>query len=253
MNATQLLKHDHETIKRLFRDLERVRDSGKRKKQLFRQLRSEVDTHTKLEEDIFYPAVFEQAEGELAGLVGHAAEEHRKVKSLLGQISGLHPDDPRFDAKTRELQSCIEDHVEEEEEQMFAHARSTLGDQLLEQLGREIEERKVSLQQPLGQWLMGSVKAVLLGQSKGESTGTGKRAGTTTGRRAAVRSARAKAGAARKSRSAGKTRGAKRTERGTKQAARRVKGRGRATGSGQHAKGRAGQRATTRQRHSSGR
>ena len=250
MNATQLLKQDHGTMKRLFRDIERARDSGKHKKRIFRQLRSEVETHSTVEEEIFYPAVFEQAEGKLAALVGPAEEKLRKLKSLLGQISGLSPDDPRFDAKTSELRSCIKDHVEEEEGRMFPQARSTLGDRFLEELGREIQERKEQLQQSVGQRLMGSVKALLLGESNGKETG--ERAGAP-GRRAAARSAHPKARVACKSRSAAKARGVKRSERGTKQAASRVKGRKRAAGSGQHTKARAGHRARSRQRRSSGR
>jgi hemerythrin superfamily protein len=246
MNATQLLKQDHGSVKRLFRDLERARDDT-RKARLFAQLRSEVEAHSMLEEEIFYPAVFEQAAGNLGELVDHAEEEHSRMKSLLAEISALQPDDPRFDARTGELRSCIEDHVDEEEGQMFPQTRATLGDRQLEALGREMEERKERLEQPVARRLMGSVKAPMLGETKGKRRTRGAGA---TGRRAPARNAAGKAGTARKGRTAAKARVTKRTQRRTKQTS-RVKGRRRA--SGQRTRGRSGQRARNRPRRSSGR
>jgi hemerythrin superfamily protein len=58
MDPFELLKKDHETVSKLFDRIEAA--SGKAKLNLFRQIESELEVHTHIEETIFYPAI-EQA------------------------------------------------------------------------------------------------------------------------------------------------------------------------------------------------
>jgi hemerythrin superfamily protein len=58
MNATQLLKKDHTTVKALFKEFEKAGDRAYQKKQgLFAEIKGELEVHMKVEEEIFYPAV----------------------------------------------------------------------------------------------------------------------------------------------------------------------------------------------------
>ena len=75
-----------------------------------------------------------------------AREEHQIVKTLLGQLRDLSPEDETFDPKMKVLMEAVEHHAEEEEKEMFSSAKKGLGDEDLLRLGTLIEERKRSLE-----------------------------------------------------------------------------------------------------------
>jgi hypothetical protein len=57
--------------------------SGKRKIDLFKQIKSELDVHAHIEETIFYPAL--EKPRETHDLTLEAYEEHKVVKGLLAE------------------------------------------------------------------------------------------------------------------------------------------------------------------------
>ena len=60
MNALELLKADHEKVKQLFKKAEDA--NPERQRQLFEEIKQELETHTHIEETVFYPAVKEADE-----------------------------------------------------------------------------------------------------------------------------------------------------------------------------------------------
>lgn len=56
MNAVELLKSDHDKVEELFKQVEATEDENK-KHGLFTQIKAELETHTHIEETIFYPAI----------------------------------------------------------------------------------------------------------------------------------------------------------------------------------------------------
>ena len=58
MNAIQLLKKDHATVKELFTQFEHAGDRAYQTKQaIFGKIYAALGTHAALEEELFYPAV----------------------------------------------------------------------------------------------------------------------------------------------------------------------------------------------------
>ena len=146
MNATTLLKRDHETVKGLFRQYEAAGDRAyETKKNLFLTIKGELETHMDIEETIFYPAVKNIHDEDIKAEVREADEEHHVVKVLLGEISRMQPEDEQYDAKVTVLKENIEHHVKEEEGEMFPDAAKRLTAASLEQLGEEMEERQETL------------------------------------------------------------------------------------------------------------
>ena len=140
MNALELLKTDHKTVKELF---EKVEASGndKQQKKLFEQIKEELETHTHIEETVFYPAVTKI--DELKDMVLESLEEHKQVKTLLREIENLAEDSEKFEPKLKVLMENVEHHaVEEEEEKMFPKLRKLMSTEELEQLGHELEMAK---------------------------------------------------------------------------------------------------------------
>jgi hemerythrin-like domain-containing protein len=147
MNALMLLKNDHSALRNLLNRFDRVvnMDSVKRS-ELLDQIRRELYIHFKVEEQIFYPALKALNGGHL---VFQAIKEHRDIDDLLTQISRLKPNDRSFDEKLETLLEEVDQHIEDEEEEIFRFAESNCLEQQLEELGDQIEERKRYLDQEM--------------------------------------------------------------------------------------------------------
>ena len=78
-----------------------------------------------------------------------AQSSHRDVDELLTQISRLRPSDKNFDEKVETLVENVEHHIEEEEGEIFRFAEENCSAEELDELGRQIEERKKTLDQQL--------------------------------------------------------------------------------------------------------
>jgi hemerythrin superfamily protein len=143
MDALELLQQDHKTVKELLRAAKETDDS-KKQRQLFREIRTELETHARLEETIFYPAMAEHEE--LKEMVLESIEEHKQVKTLLrdmGRLSSSKSSSEKFKAKLKVLNDNVEHHAEEEEEgKMFPQVRKLIDRAELEQLGEELENAK---------------------------------------------------------------------------------------------------------------
>ncbi|HKC24090.1 MAG TPA: hemerythrin domain-containing protein [Thermoanaerobaculia bacterium] len=146
MDATELLKEDHETVRDLLKKYEAAGDRAyQTKKGLFEEIRDELEIHSEIEEKIFYPAVKRLRSADAEEIVDEAIEEHAIVKRLLEELDGLKPQDERFDAKMKVLKENVEHHAGEEEDEMFPEARSGMDEARLEELGSELAEMKETL------------------------------------------------------------------------------------------------------------
>ena len=146
MEATKLLKSDHDEVRAMFKEYEKTGDRATSKKaKLFEQIRDALTVHAKIEEEVFYPAVKAARSEEAKDDVREATEEHRIVKTLLSELDRMKPADEQYDAKMKVLMESVEHHAEEEEKEMFKQARKHLSEDRLEMLGEEMEIRKGAL------------------------------------------------------------------------------------------------------------
>lgn len=142
-DAIAMLEEDHKKVKGLFREYERAGDAADKKQALYDTIREELTIHTKLEQEIFYPAAEEKQEEEIA----EAIEEHRVIERLLTELGSLKPSDEQFDAKMTVVMENVEHHAaEEEEKKMFPQAKKDLGMERLRELGERMAQRKMDLQ-----------------------------------------------------------------------------------------------------------
>jgi len=143
-DATALLTRDHDEVKKLFRDYEKLADkeadAGERQS-LAEQICTMLTAHTTIEEEIFYPAARE-ADVE-SDLLDEAEVEHASAKDLIAQIESMSADDELYDAKVKVLGEYVEHHVQEEEGELFPQCREAEMD--LAALGEELAARKSEL------------------------------------------------------------------------------------------------------------
>src|SRR5215213_1953702 len=130
MNALELLIDDHQKVAQLFEQAEET-ENEKEKQNLFEKIKAELETHTYIEETIFYPALREHEE--LEDIVLEAFEEHKQVKTLLREISALADGSEKFDAKLKVMKENVEHHVDEEEGEMFPQVEDLIDEDELEQ------------------------------------------------------------------------------------------------------------------------
>ena len=146
MKATRLLKEDHTKVKALFREYESAGENAHKKKQgIVEQVFRELEVHTQIEEEIFYPTVKAKMGDEGEELVAESLQEHHVVDVLMGEMRQLEPDNPEYEAKFTVLMENVEHHAEEEEKEMFPGAEKKLGAEL-DALGERMQRRKDELQ-----------------------------------------------------------------------------------------------------------
>jgi len=140
MDALELLAEDHKLVNELFENIEAAEDD-KEKRKIFREIKTELETHARIEETIFYPAMKERSE--LKKMVTESLKEHKQVKTLLRAIGKLKSGSERFEPKIETLMESVKHHAEEEEEgKMFPKVRKIFSKQELEDLGEELQAAK---------------------------------------------------------------------------------------------------------------
>lgn len=146
MNAIDLLKADHEKVKAILSQLSESTDRALKKRvELLGKLEMEIPIHTRLEEEILYPAFKEAGSKEEDVMYYEAKEEHRTVDSLvLPDLKLTDPGTPEFAGRVKVVKELLEHHIEEEEKEMFPQAKKLLGKAKLEELGAQMETMKAS-------------------------------------------------------------------------------------------------------------
>jgi hemerythrin superfamily protein len=153
MDVIEVLKEDHEAVSELFRQyrggsgltglVRRVTGSvpARERRLTLQKICSELDTHARLEEEIFYPAVQATGDEKLLRLVDESVNEHAEIKKRVAAISA-EPEGDEVDAYVNDLEQCVEHHVEEEEGEMFPHLSTVMPDAERNELGRRFQAGK---------------------------------------------------------------------------------------------------------------
>lgn len=140
-DAIDLLTLDHEEVMQLFADYDELVLDGADdddRVALAEQICDALTAHAIAEEEIFYPAARDALDD--GDLVETAIDEHASAHALIAQIRAMDPADDVYDATVRMLQETIEQHVDEEEGELFPRVRESSLD--LQSLAEEIEQRK---------------------------------------------------------------------------------------------------------------
>lgn len=142
MDATTLLRQDHNQVEKLFKQFE---TSGPRatttRKRLVDRMIAELSVHAAVEEQFFYPAVRAKVDG-AGDEVLESLEEHHVVKWLLSELEDLDPKAERFPAKVTVLMELVRHHIREEEKDLFPRVRKAFGRRELAELGEQLAAAK---------------------------------------------------------------------------------------------------------------
>ena len=146
-DAIELLTQDHRDVEAMFKKYEEIKDKGDddTKLELAENICLALLVHTRIEEEIFYPAVKKPIDDE--DIIDESLVEHQAAKDLIALIEDSDPDEELYDARVHVLSEEIDHHVKEEEEKMFPEVRKTKLD--LKALGQKLAQRKQELMEEL--------------------------------------------------------------------------------------------------------
>lgn len=179
-DAVQMLKADHKQVRKFFEQFYDAPDNDKGS--IARKLFLELGIHSKLEEELFYPAVQSQLESfgrgngldvaddgegetvedaeltfdpidgaeleaiddddDASEVISAAYESHRTVHDLIQQLRSLDPKSDDFRELFTELEEAVIEHVAEEEDVILPLAAAQLD---VQTLGMKMQQRRDDL------------------------------------------------------------------------------------------------------------
>jgi hemerythrin superfamily protein len=142
MDAIALLRNDHRSVERLFKQFEKAgpRAHATRRK-LADKIVEELAVHAAIEEQVFYPAIRETVPSTEDDVL-ESLEEHHIVKWTLAELESMDPEHERFVPKMTVLIESVRHHVEEEEGTLFPEVREALTRRQLADLGDDLAKAK---------------------------------------------------------------------------------------------------------------
>ncbi len=146
-DALHFLMDDHKRVQKIFKDFESVeRDDAAMVQELVETACIELQIHSMLEEEIFYPAVrsrLEDDDRKTQDLLNAAEVEHETVDELIAKLQELEPDDARYAAYFMVLAAYVKHHIKEEEKELFPEVKKMALN--LSQLGEDMLLRREEL------------------------------------------------------------------------------------------------------------
>ena len=143
MNITEIITMDHRKTDTLFMEIAST-DDPQKLQEFFGQLYKDLSVHAEAEEQIVYPAV-----RSYYGNTQELFDEQAQMKQMLAQIKALNPTSSDFKAQIKQLQTVVQDHVKEEENDMFPQIRRHLSEAQMEQMATQFKEAKSTMQQEM--------------------------------------------------------------------------------------------------------
>ena len=137
-SALEILRADHAEARRLFAEYRS--SSAQQRKIALRSLCLALELHDHIEREVFYPAVKDAA----SDLVGQFEHAHEDVTRIVETLRDRESCDSECDAAVTQLQQQVEDHVMQEENELFPRLEK-LGAAKLGDLGLAIVRRKEDL------------------------------------------------------------------------------------------------------------
>lgn len=115
---------EHRLVEKLFDQLLKTDDGDMaRREMLLAKIAYALNKHAVEEENVIYPALTEDSNSDQSK---HLGEEHLEMKTCIYDLRRIGSTDPSWLGKARELWGLIQDHIREEEDEIFPAFRQAL-------------------------------------------------------------------------------------------------------------------------------
>jgi hemerythrin superfamily protein len=112
MNIYDLLKNDHDKVKKILATIEKKKDT-----KLFEELKKEVEIHSEAEEEAFYQPLQSKL-GKIKIIIKTGHDEHDLVMAMMKKI-GKVDDEQEWMELFSVIKKSLESHIVMEEEDIF--------------------------------------------------------------------------------------------------------------------------------------
>ncbi|MEP6517002.1 hemerythrin domain-containing protein [Microcoleus vaginatus] len=143
MNITEIISMDHRKADTLFMEIAST-DDPQKLQEFFGQLYKDLSVHAEAEEQVVYPAIRSYYSN-----TQELYDEQAEMKQMLAKIKSMSPSSPEFKAQIKQLQTAVQDHVKEEENDMFPQIRRNLSEAQMEQMATQFKAAKSTIQQEM--------------------------------------------------------------------------------------------------------
>ncbi|MBE9120246.1 hemerythrin domain-containing protein [Tychonema sp. LEGE 07199] len=143
MNIVEIITMDHRKVDTLFMEIEKT-DDPQKLQEFFGQIYKDLSVHAEAEEQIVYPAVRSYYTD-----TQELYDEQAEMKQMLAKIKAMNPSSADFKAQIKQLKTAVQDHVKQEEGDMFPQIRRNLSEAQMEQMATQFKEAKSKLQQEM--------------------------------------------------------------------------------------------------------
>lgn len=144
MNAIEMLKSDHAKVKNLFEQYDATVAQASRKQDLADQIFHELEVHSRLEREVFYPPVEARGWQQRAKTSWPTLQAPHTVDTLIAELRGLEAVDSQYHEKFDEFRESVEEHIGEEEDELLPEALKALGDEI-DRLSTQMQKRRERL------------------------------------------------------------------------------------------------------------
>lgn len=142
-NWDEALAAEHAAALKLFDLIEATDDDDPgRRATLLMQLKHAIGKHAFQEENVVYAMMRDQGLTEAADHLNH---EHGYVKQYFFDLTELPKSDPAWLPKVKELRAMIEQHMREEEDDLFPKMRAKLSDKQNKHITRAMNKEGLKL------------------------------------------------------------------------------------------------------------
>jgi hemerythrin superfamily protein len=144
MDIRALIRMDHAKVNTLFAEAQGTNDPQKLQ-EYFGQIYKDLSAHAQAEEEVVYPKVRSYYSG-----TQELFDEQAEMKQMLSEIRGMNPSNiDQFKAKLQNLMTMVQDHVRQEENDMFPKLRDNFSDEQQKQMATDFKTAKSRLQQEM--------------------------------------------------------------------------------------------------------
>jgi hypothetical protein len=143
MDAIEFLQREHQKAKRAFETL--LAAAPEERGALWSELKPELKAHEKIEEQCLYGPIARDGASDRA-LSEWVSDRHQdevyEVEGLIKETEGLDPKDGRWLATVRQIKAALENHIRQEEQDIFPRIGQLWDRARLEEAGREMRHSK---------------------------------------------------------------------------------------------------------------
>ncbi|WP_371397483.1 hemerythrin domain-containing protein [Fretibacter rubidus] len=139
-NIFKTLKNDHDKHRELLETIGDTSGDSQTRRDAWSEFFTDVSAHAAAEEEAFYAPLMETKSGQPEAR--HSVAEHKELDDLMQELNETDMSSPAWLATFKKLRHDYEHHMEEEENEIFAQAKKSIGDKVDGSIAEKFKKRK---------------------------------------------------------------------------------------------------------------